>query len=177
MTLLRHDGETDTAYVLRTDAARREALLASGYTGLDVVVMSQFEARRYEPGLDDVCISIWSKAWSDGPPKLSRRFVEVLTLEFDDVDYTDRGTEGAVTISDADADRVIDFVRRHRGRKTLVVHCFAGVSRSRTVAATLGRLFGVMDGVYTGRSPTLAQQLEEAYERQGGVSATPAGSQ
>ena len=63
----------------------------------------------------------------------------VLTLQFDDID---RPVPGAVLFSPEQARRILDFVREHRQTETLLVHCYAGQSRSRAVGAAAARLLG-----------------------------------
>lgn len=63
----------------------------------------------------------------------------VLTLQFDDIDHE---TEGAVLFTDEMADAVIAFIREHRSVETLLVHCYAGESRSRAVGAFAVEMLG-----------------------------------
>jgi hypothetical protein len=76
----------------------------------EVVWMSQASAEVYEPGEREVCISIRDPA---APlPGLSPRFIAVLSLEFQDdpePGWEDRGR----SITEAQADQVIEFVERH----------------------------------------------------------------
>jgi len=59
----------------------------------------------------------------------------VLTLYFDDIV---REVEGAVLFDDEHAGRIIDFVAECAPKvDTLLVHCYAGQSRSRAVAAAV----------------------------------------
>lgn len=54
----------------------------------------------------------------------------VLTLYFDDIE---KEIEGAVLFSDEQAGQIIDFILEHKNVDTLLVHCYAGQSRSRAV--------------------------------------------
>ena len=56
----------------------------------------------------------------------------VLTLYFDDVV---KETEGAVLFDEKMADAVIAFIHDHMDVDTLLIHCYAGQSRSRAVGA------------------------------------------
>lgn len=56
----------------------------------------------------------------------------VLTLQFDDVIGE---VEGAVPFSDEMAIHIINFIRKHEYVDTLLIHCYAGQSRSRAVGA------------------------------------------
>ena len=63
----------------------------------------------------------------------------VLTLYFDDVI---REVDGAVLFSEEMARQIIDFIRAHKEADTLVVHCYAGQSRSRAVGAFAVKMLG-----------------------------------
>lgn len=63
----------------------------------------------------------------------------VLTLYFDDII---KEVEGAVLFSDEQADQIIDFILAHRDVETLLIHCYAGRSRSRAVGAFAVRMLG-----------------------------------
>ena len=64
---------------------------------------------------------------------------DVLTLYFDDIT---REVEGAVLFSDEMAGQIIDFIEKNVEVETLLVHCFAGQSRSRAVAAFAVQMLG-----------------------------------
>ena len=64
---------------------------------------------------------------------------DVLTLYFDDIM---REVEGAVLFSDEMAGQIIDFIEKNIDVDTLLVHCFAGQSRSRAVAAFAVEMLG-----------------------------------
>ena len=64
---------------------------------------------------------------------------DVLTLYFDDVI---REVEGAVLFTDEMARQIIDFIRKNRKVDTLLVHCYAGQSRSRAVGAFAVKMLG-----------------------------------
>lgn len=63
----------------------------------------------------------------------------VLTLYFDDVI---REVEGAVAFTDEMAEQVIAFIDDHKTVDTLLVHCYAGQSRSRAVGAFAVKMLG-----------------------------------
>ena len=100
----------------------------------EVVWMSQASAEVYEPGEREVCVSIRDPA---APlPDLSPRFIAVLSLEFED-DPEPGWEERGRSITEAQADQVIEFVERHVAARRIVVHCLVGVSRSPSLAAGL----------------------------------------
>lgn len=63
----------------------------------------------------------------------------VLTLQFDDII---RPVEGAVLFSEDMAVQIIKFIRKHKAVDTLLIHCYAGQSRSRAVGAFAVWLLG-----------------------------------
>lgn len=74
------------------------------------------------------------------------RFIEnsrckgVLTLLFDDIE---KPVNGLALFSEQQAQQIIDFVLAHRhDADTLLVHCYAGQSRSRAVGAFALRMLG-----------------------------------
>lgn len=64
---------------------------------------------------------------------------DVLTLYFDDIV---REVEGAVLFSDEMAGQIISFIKKNRKVDTLLVHCYAGQSRSRAVGAFAVKMLG-----------------------------------
>ena len=64
---------------------------------------------------------------------------DVLTLYFDDIV---REVEGAVLFSDEMAEQIIAFIKKNRKVDTLLVHCYAGQSRSRAVGAFAVKMLG-----------------------------------
>jgi hypothetical protein len=79
----------------------------------EVIWMSEASAEAYEPGEREVCISIRDPA---APlPALSPQFLAVLSLEFDD-DPEPGWEERRRSITEAQADQVIEFVERHLAR-------------------------------------------------------------
>ncbi len=64
----------------------------------------------------------------------------VLTLLFDDI-VTE--VDGAVLFDDEMADRIIDFIEKNRVTvDTLLIHCYAGQSRSRAVGSFAVEMLG-----------------------------------
>lgn len=103
-----------------------------------ITVLSRAQAEEYEPGDNEACISISCPV--DGPARLSPHFKAVLRLWFDDVDgrvlaaWGDDG--GIVYFNEQMAEDILAFADEHRD-KDLVVHCWAGISRSTAVALSL----------------------------------------
>jgi predicted protein tyrosine phosphatase len=96
-------------------------------------VLSREEAETYEPGLNEICISI-----SDPqavPAGISPRFAAVLRLQFDDI--TERGVESDILFAADHARAITDFVDLWLDAERVVVHCNMGVSRSPGVALGL----------------------------------------
>jgi predicted protein tyrosine phosphatase len=109
------------------------------YAGIRIRVLSASKASAYRPGGDEVAISI--RGHAEKGTTLSPRFGEVLHLVFADTSpyatYAESGQDNPSTISHEQADAVGAFVLRHRARSALVIHCTAGVSRSRSLAAAV----------------------------------------
>ena len=63
---------------------------------------------------------------------------DVLTLYFDDIV---KEVEGAKLFSEDDANKIIDFILVNRSVDTLLIHCYAGQSRSRAVGAFVLKMF------------------------------------
>ena len=73
----------------------------------------------------------------------------VLTLYFDDIVMP---VDGAVLFTEEDAKRIISFVQTHKDVESLVVHCYAGQSRSRAVAAFCTKLLTGKDSKHLGKT-------------------------
>ncbi len=69
----------------------------------------------------------------------------VLTLLFDDIEQE---TAGMVLFSSAQAREIIRFILANRSVDTLLIHCYAGMSRSRAVGAFAVKLFGKDNAAY-----------------------------
>ena len=90
---------------------------------------------------------------------------DVLTLYVDDIEIP---VEGAVLFSEDHAEQIIDFIEKNREADTLLVHCYAGRSRSRAVAAFAVKMLGADNSRYfTGGSPNLHiyRTLTDVYQR------------
>jgi len=99
----------------------------------DLVVLSREDAEFYEPGPNEICISISDP---EAPPAdVSPRFAAVLRLHFDDV--TERGVDSDILFAAEQARAIIDFVDVWPDAGRLIVHCNMGVSRSPAVALGL----------------------------------------
>jgi len=124
--------------------------------GIQLHVMSREEAEAYVPGEEEVCISISSfnpdhpyPMDSARPAKLSDKFDDVLRMVFDDIqpDFcephkqcVDSGQMKGYT--EEDAEKVAEFIRKHiNTKKKLVIHCYMGISRSRSIAAATAQAF------------------------------------
>jgi predicted protein tyrosine phosphatase len=98
-----------------------------------LVVLSREDAEFYEPGPNEICISISDP---DAPPAdVSPQFAAVLRLNFDDV--TERGADSDILFAADHARAIVDFVDLWPDADRLVVHCNMGVSRSPGVALGL----------------------------------------
>jgi predicted protein tyrosine phosphatase len=99
----------------------------------DLVVLSREDAESYEPGPNEICISISDP---EAPPAdISPRFAAVLRLHFDDVTEQRAGSDILFAADQARA--ITDFVDLWPDADRLIVHCNMGVSRSPGVALGL----------------------------------------
>lgn len=69
----------------------------------------------------------------------------VLTLKFDDIIHPVDGTQ---IFNEEMAKQIIRFIRKHKDVDTLLIHCYAGQSRSRAVGAFAVKLLGGDNSVY-----------------------------
>lgn len=66
---------------------------------------------------------------------------DVLTLFFDDIEEPEQGLH-LISLSQAIA--IVDFIKVHaEDVDTILIHCFAGVSRSRAVGIIAGEILGI----------------------------------
>ena len=90
----------------------------------------------------------------------------VLTLQFDDII---RPVDGAVLFTEDMAESIIHFIRDHRSADTLLIHCYAGQSRSKAVGAFAVKMLGGDNSAYFKKaSPNMYvyQLLESCFERE-----------
>ncbi len=90
---------------------------------------------------------------------------DVLTLRFDD---TVREVEGAVLFNERMAREIIRFIEMNRKVDTLLLHCYAGQSRSRAVAAFAVKMFGKDNSAYFEKgNPNMFvyEMLEETWQK------------
>lgn len=111
------------------------------YDGIKLLVLGQFSAERYQPETgEEVCISIMAKndaSFGVADAKLSGMFRDILRLRFDDLAVGSADHETAVSITEDQARQVVQFVKSHKDKKKFVIHCFAGMSRSRSTAGAI----------------------------------------
>lgn len=110
------------------------------YTGLHIEVMGEFSARKYIPKDSEVCISITatpSQKFAVYDVPVHQNFIDVLRLKFDDTAVDRKWDVFARSISSEQCQQVVEFVKKHADKNKLVIHCFAGVSRSRSMAAAI----------------------------------------
>lgn len=98
-----------------------------------VRVLSREEAIRARPVRDGVMISI--RAPGIEPAELPSGWKAVLRLEIEDVDL--HGNVDSDVRLEGPAQAIAHFVQCHRRARQIVLHCHAGVSRSRSAAAAI----------------------------------------
>ena len=99
----------------------------------ELIVLSREDAERYEPRLNEICVSIFDPEAE--PARVSSRFAAVLRLQFHDV--TERGEPTDILFAPEHARAIHEFLDQWPDVDRVVVHCNAGVSRSPGVALGL----------------------------------------
>ena len=108
---------------------------------LTVVVLSASKAARHRPSARTAVISI--RGAKDSEITLSTRYRAVLRLVFEDVSiFADQPADDS-SLSEEQVASVAMFVREHADAGTLLLHCAAGVSRSRSMAAAICDVLGL----------------------------------
>lgn len=102
-----------------------------------VIFVSRPLALRIVPTAGAAIISI--HASDEDPAPLLPGWQACLTLCFDDIDEPRRG---AIAFDAEMARRIVEFVDAQSERKTLYVHCTAGISRSAAVAIFISEAHG-----------------------------------
>lgn len=102
------------------------------------VVLSREEAERYEPGEQEICISISDP--DAEPARISTRFAAVIRLHFNDI--IERGELSDILFCADDARAIKALVSDWPDAARVMVHCNAGVSRSPGVALGLSDIHG-----------------------------------
>ena len=140
-------------------------ILATSARGALLYVMKHF----CEPGLTEypdltdtyVVISIQDTARGGFGFELKQNQYcrDVLTLYFDDIEQPQ---QGAKMMNAAQADQIVRFLHAHaEDTDTLLIHCFAGISRSKAVARFAQEMYGmppVNDDLYNHHVYALLKQ-------------------
>lgn len=114
--------------------------------GPQLLVLSREEVEAYSPesGRKTVCISITDP--TTRLASLKGGYADVLRFAFHDLEQDAIGLAtdvGKVRLMDVlDAQAIVAFAVQHADADVLVVHCEAGISRSRSVAEALFDAFG-----------------------------------
>ena len=88
-------------------------------------------------------ISILDVAGLDCEGYFDRDHDNLLTLHFGDYGEPDEDfPPGAGHFSVKQANKIIDYVEKHKDKQIMIVHCTAGISRSGAVAAFINDLYG-----------------------------------
>ena len=108
-----------------------------------ILVMSVSDCFDYvvnQPSLSPyIIISIQDSQNGFGLKFVESRFCKgVLTLYFDDIT---EATPGLKLFTKAQALEIIAFLKKYNDIATIVIHCYAGESRSAAVASVIGKLY------------------------------------
>jgi predicted protein tyrosine phosphatase len=104
-------------------------------------VLSASKVRAYVPGPCEVLIAIRSRGAKASP--LQAGWADVLSIECDDTGEFAPPRQDSRPLTVTEASAILDFVEHHRHQRRLVIHCDAGVSRSRSVAAAVAEHLGL----------------------------------
>jgi predicted protein tyrosine phosphatase len=99
----------------------------------DFVVLSRENAEAYEPGNNEICISISDP--DAEPAGVSDMFEAVLRLHFDDIIESRQSTD--ILFAANHARSIAEFLDKWPNAARVMVHCNMGVSRSPAVALGL----------------------------------------
>jgi predicted protein tyrosine phosphatase len=102
------------------------------------VVLSREDAEEYEPGINEICISISDPGAESAT--VSPRFDAVLRMHFDDL--TESRVASDILFAADHAREIAEFLDKWPDAERLVVHCNMGVSRSPGVALGLSDAHG-----------------------------------
>lgn len=87
---------------------------------------------------------------------------DTLTLYFDDIEVA---TEGLTLFTSQQAGEIIEFILRNRTVDTLLVHCYAGISRTGAVADFALELLGSRRHVMHSINSYVRNTLEDTWQR------------
>lgn len=148
-------------------------------TNCEIVVMSREQAEAYVPETDtELCISIISHNPDYPYPSdsardvvLSDKFKAVCRLEIDDIDpvlfpsHQEAVNEGYMfPMTKEEAGAVKAFTEEHFHTATkLIVHCYMGISRSRSMAEAIRKRFFVHQEPFVVRNQFVYDMMMEAY--------------
>ena len=105
----------------------------------EMLILSEAQARSYEPTGVEVCISITHP--KGALPRLSDRFRAILRLAFSDI-AASSPYPWDVLFNEEHARDVLEFLATWREADCIVIHCMAGQGRSPAVAMGICELFG-----------------------------------
>lgn len=113
-----------------------------------IEVLPQSKARRYACDVPWAAIQIGDSL--DDLPRLNKvQQVDMLQVAFVDDDQPIPNQADLIRMTDQHAHQILDFVERNQHRiQVLMIHCFAGCSRSPAVAAALSQIHGVDGSEY-----------------------------
>jgi predicted protein tyrosine phosphatase len=141
---------------------------------IELLVLSREAAERYEPSGVEVCISIGDPGAA--PAQLSRGFVAVLRLAFNDI--VADPVPADILFATEHAVDIVRFVEHWPHAERIVVHCNAGVSRSPGVALGLCDVFGWPVAELEGAFPSWNRLVRsELAERRGAGDGRTSGPQ
>ena len=102
-------------------------------------------------------------SWNFGFTLTKNRFCrDVLTLYFDD--YEESGA-GVKLMDEQQAAQIIHFLMQHQETENILIHCFAGQSRSAAVGKFAAELYGLPVPEYPYFNQWVYDTLQRVYQR------------
>lgn len=125
---------------------RRTRTITINNRPIDIIVLPRILAKHFVPTNKTIMISIVDPG---SPLEFSSKYEDILRLEFSDIENSSYLNpewieKNNIKLFNKDmADQILSFFDKHKNNiDTLVVHCYAGVSRSAAVASALCRNHG-----------------------------------
>ncbi len=104
-----------------------------------------------------------SNGWNYGFTLNQNRFCyDALTLIFDDIEEPETGR---IQMNEFQAELIITFLRQYEKADTILIHCFAGKSRSAAIGKFAAELYGLPEPYCPYYNTWVYQTLHNLYEK------------
>ena len=144
------------------------------------IVYPRWRAEQYTSDSRYAVISVTDKDQADAALRSDPNRLATLRLKFDDVECDNHYDLGTVAMTDAQADQVVAFVEAHcQSVAQFIIHCEAGISRSRGIALGLSNAYRLSKDAADEHlkrgvpNRHVARAILRAYERRHGLDTLP----